>query len=85
MPMLAGICVHFTEMRKLSGLLRDSGFDDTAERLEDAYERRAAVVGLTIADREAVLETLVDPPAELAQLRWILLDEHEWRICQGLA
>jgi hypothetical protein len=36
-------------------------------------------VPLTIPDREAVVRVLEDCPDELAELRGVLLREHEWR------
>ena len=65
-------------------LLRDAGFDDIAEKLEVAYDRETIVLALTIADREAILRALDDPPDELAGLRGVLLREHEWRLREGL-
>jgi hypothetical protein len=54
-------------------LLRDAGFDDTAEKLEDAYDVECKVLELTIADREAIVRTLDDPPDGLAELRGVLM------------
>ena len=81
--MLAGIPVRDQVVLELAGNLRDAGFDDVAERLEDAYAE-TKVLALTIADREATLRTLDDPPAGLAELRGVLLLEHEWRKREGL-
>jgi hypothetical protein len=41
-------------------------------------------VALTIPDREAILRALDDPPKGLAELRGVLLREHEWRLRVGL-
>ena len=60
------------------------GFDDTAEALTVALEAEQALVALTIQDREAILRTLVEPPAALAELRAVLLKEHEGRLRGGL-
>ena len=37
-----------------------------------------------IAEPEAILRALDDPPAGLAELRGVLLREHEWRKRVGL-
>jgi hypothetical protein len=42
------------------------------------------VLALTIDDREAILRALDDPPDSLAELRGVLLREHEWRVREGL-
>jgi hypothetical protein len=83
--MLAGIPVRDADVLELARLLRDAGFDEVAERLETAYDREAKVLALTIADREAILRALDDPPDGLAELRGVLLREHEWRVRTGLA
>jgi hypothetical protein len=45
----------------------------------------APAVGLTIPDRQAILRVLEDCPESLAELRGVLLREHEWRMREGLA
>ena len=82
--MLAGIPVRDVDVLELARLLREVGFDDVAERLEATYDREAKVLALTIADREAILRALDDPPDGLAELRGVLLREHEWRVRTGL-
>ena len=82
--MLAGIPVRDPDVLDLAWLLRNAGFDDTAEALIVALEAEQALVALSIADREAMLKTLDDPPIGLAELRGVLLREHEWRVRQGL-
>jgi hypothetical protein len=82
--MLAGIPVPDHLVLDLAGSLRDAGFDSTAATLEDAYDTQRGVVALTIADREAILRTLDDPPVDLAEFRGVLLREHEWRVREGL-
>ena len=73
-------------MLELARLLRDAGFDDTAARLEDAYDLETKVLALTIPDREQILRALDDPPSDgLAELRGVLVREHEWRKRVGLA
>jgi len=46
--------------------------------------RQAKLLGLTIEDREVILNVLVDCPDPLAELRAVLLQEHEWRERQGI-
>jgi hypothetical protein len=81
---LAGIPIRDADVLVLSGMLRDAGFDDTAEKLEDAYDRETMILALTILDREKILRTLDDPPDGLVELRGLLLREHEWRLREGL-
>ena len=82
--MLAGTPVRDQDVLRLAELLRDTGFAETAERLENAYDVECRVLALTIADREAMLRPLDDPPDGLAELRGVLLREHEWRVREGL-
>ena len=43
------------------------------------------MLALTIPDREAILRAMDDPPTEsLAELRGVLLAEHEGRMRDGL-
>ena len=43
------------------------------------------VYALTITDRESILHALAETPSEgLAELRAVLLKEHEWRVREGL-
>jgi hypothetical protein len=37
-----------------------------------------------VPDREAIIRTLDDAPDSLAELRGVLLREHEWRLREGL-
>ena len=55
-----------------------------ADRLETAYGRETKVLALTIPDREKILAALEDAPADLAELRGVLLRELEWRRAEGL-
>jgi hypothetical protein len=81
---VAGVRVTDEDMLALARMLYDAGFDDTAEALVVALEDEQEIVGLSIEDREAILRTLDHPPVGLAQLRGVLLTEHEWRMRQGL-
>jgi hypothetical protein len=81
---LAGIPVADRDVLELALLLRAAGSAETAEGLEHAYDREAKVLALTIAEREQILVTLDDPPDGLAELRGVLLAEHEGRVRDGL-
>ena len=42
------------------------------------------VLALTVVDRESMLRALDEPPTDaLAELRGVLLSEHEWRVREG--
>ena len=41
-------------------------------------------MALTIAEREQIIRALDDPPDGLAELRGVLLVEHEGRVRQGV-
>jgi hypothetical protein len=75
--MLAGLPVRDQDVLEIARLARDAGFDDTAARLEDAYDVECKVLALTIPDREAILRALEDCPDGLAELRGVLVREHE--------
>lgn len=81
---LAGIPVADRDVLELARLLREAGFDATAERLQDNYDSETRVLALTILEREMILRALEDPPDGLAELRAILLLEHEGRVRDGL-
>jgi len=81
---LAGIPVRDEDVFKLSGLLRSAGFEDVASKLTKALLIETTILALTIPDRESILRALDDPPDGLAELRGVLLREHEWRLRQGL-
>lgn len=58
--------------------------EPTRDILEKALELGTIVVALTIADRERILCTLDEPADALAELRGVLIGEHEWRVHEGL-
>jgi hypothetical protein len=72
------------DVLELTRRLRASGFLDTAEVLELAYDSERSAVALTVPDREAILRTVEDCPDEPAELRGVLLREHAWRMEHGL-
>ncbi len=82
--MLAGTPVADRNVLELARLLREAGFDETAEWLEVAYDREARILALPIAQREETLRALEDCPDGLAELRGVLVAEHEGRVREGL-
>ena len=81
---LAGIPVADKAVLRLAAKLREAELVDTAERLEQAYDREARIVALDVSDREAILSVLEECPEELLELRATLLQEHVWRKREGL-
>ncbi len=81
---LAGIPVRDADVLELARLLREADFEDVAERLENAYDRESRVLALTVPEREAIIRALDDAPVGLAELRGVLLLEHEARVREGL-
>jgi len=77
---LAGIPVSDALVRELADLVDEP----TATVLERALETEVLILALSIEDRERILRALEDPPAGLAELRGVLLKEHEWRQRVGL-
>jgi uncharacterized protein (DUF1778 family) len=78
--MLADIRVPNDYVRELAGFVDEP----TASLLERALELQRVVLALTIEDRERIIRALDDPPAGLAELRGVLVREHEWRVREGL-
>ena len=78
--MLAGIRVSPYLVRTLFELVDEP----TATLLDRALARETTVLALTIEDRERILRALDDPPDGLAELRGVLLLEHEGRVRDGL-
>jgi hypothetical protein len=79
-PMLAGIPVAAELVRELAHLVGEP----TATTLRQALDREQAVVALTILEREQILRETRGVPDGLAELRGVLLQEHEWRVQQGV-
>lgn len=83
---LAGTLVTDRDTFELARVLREGGFSEVAQKLEKGLTCGTKIFGLSIADRESILRSLDDPPTNgLAELRGVLLREHEWRVEQGLA
>ena len=81
---LAGIPIGDRDVLELARLLREVRFERVAEKLVKGYVAQTRVLALTIEDREAILRALDDPPDGLAELRGVLLREHERRMREGL-
>ena len=79
--MLAGVRIPDDEVQALAHLVDEP----TRTFLEKALAQEYAVVALTVADRERILSALDDVRTDaLAELRGVLLSEHEWRDREGL-
>jgi hypothetical protein len=78
---LAGLRVPNEDVRELAGLVDEP----TRGILEKALELGTLILALSIDDRERILRALDDPSTDaLAELRGVLLREHEWRVRDGL-
>jgi hypothetical protein len=56
-----------------------------ADKLTKALLLDTKVLALTVVDRESILRALDETPTDgLAELRGVLLAEHEWRVREGL-
>jgi hypothetical protein len=60
------------------------GDEPAAGTLEAGLDADRTAIALTILEREQILRALDDPPDGLADLRGVLLREHEWRVREGL-
>ena len=80
---LAGVQVRDGIVLELARRLRDGQFVDTADKLEHAWSQEAEQVALETDDRQALLSVLADGPEELADLRSVLLQEHERNLGGG--
>lgn len=82
--MLAGLPIPATATAELASMVRATGADELADRLERALDDEVKLLGLTIDERAIIINALDDPPEGLAELRAVLLGEHQWRQAQGL-
>lgn len=82
--MLAGVPVPTAATVELAGIVRTAGAEELADRLEKALADEVKILALTIAERSVILNALDDPPQELAELRAVLLNEHQWRQSEGM-
>ena len=81
---VAGLNIADDLLLDLAEQLRRRGFADPANKIEDAWVADESDVNLTIPDRVAILAVLDDPSMDLAQLRGVLIREHEWHRREGL-
>ena len=91
--MLAGLPIPSAAIAEIASLLRTNsddeladaaGNDALADRLERALGDEVKLLALSIEERIRILYVLDDPPAELAELRGVLVREIEWRRREGL-
>ena len=79
--MLAGLRVPDDDVRELARLVDEP----TRSVLEKALALGTVVLALTIDDRERLLWALDYARTDaLAELRGVLIQEHEWRDSEGL-
>ena len=85
MIQLAGTAVTDRDVFELARVLREGGFSDVAKKLEKGLKLGTTILGLSITERESILEALAEPTTDgLAGLRGVLVREHEWRVRVGL-
>ncbi len=77
--MLAGLPVPNDAVQELAGILWDAGATELADRLKLALEHDVKLLALTLDERALMLSALEDPPEALAELRAVLLADHQWR------
>jgi hypothetical protein len=82
--MLAGVPVPAAATVELATMVRAAGADELADRLEQALADDSKLLALTIDERAIILAALEEPPEGLAELRGVLLNEHQWRQREGL-
>lgn len=69
---------------ELAALVRVAGAAALADRLELALDNQVKLLALSLDERALMLSALEDPPQELAELRAVLLADHQWRHGEGL-
>ena len=82
---LAGIAVDRLAVLELAERLTHAGYTDTAALILIADASGDERVGLSVKDREAVIDVLVDTPDSLAQLHGVLVVEHMSRTLDKMA
>jgi hypothetical protein len=83
--LLAGVPVPDRLVLQLAGHLRAAGSHSIATRLEHACDTHVKLLALLIGERRSILAVLADCPPGLGELRAVLLQEHAWRVREGLA
>lgn len=82
--MLLGLPVPDNAVDDLAEIVRAAGSDDLADRLERPRTDGVKQIALTLDERALMLSALEDPPQEQAELRAVLLADHQWRHSEGL-
>jgi hypothetical protein len=82
--LLGGLEVGDEAVALLARLLHDDYYHHAGDKLEDALEGGVTPLGLTIAERNAILDVLDEPPFDLIPLRDVLFNEYVWRVQNGL-
>ena len=57
----------------------EAGDTELADRLDRALDDQATHFAMTVDDRAIILAALEEPPDGLAELRAVLMNEHQWR------
>ena len=82
--MLAGVPVTADSTAELVSIVRTAGAVELADLLERALDDQVKLLALTIDECAIIISQLEDPPDGLAELRAVLLSEHQWRQREGL-
>ena len=82
---LAGITVDRLAVLELAERLTHAGYLDTAALLLIANASGDERVGLSISDREAIIDVLGETPDTLAELYGVLVVEHMGRSLGSMA
>ena len=78
--LLGGVDVEDRVIRQLANIVHRP----LAHKLEKALLFRSAVVGLTRDEMGAILTALESAPADLHDIRDLLLSERQWRLRERL-
>ena len=78
--LVGGVPVDERLLRRLAEVVPPA----VARRLDMALFYRAAVLGLTSAERRAILAALENPPSGLENLRATLIQDPSWRQPENL-
>ena len=82
--MLAGRPVPNDAVHELADVVRATGADELADRLNRALADEVKLLALTLDERALMLSALEDPPDDLTELRAVRLADHQWRRAEGL-
>ena len=82
--MLAGLPVSEAATAELARMVRAAGAEDLADRLQRGLDDEVKLFALTVDERAVILAALEDPPCGLAELRGVLMNDHQWRGEVGL-